>query len=190
MSRCRRIVPDGAILVPECAHRVFKGEIFDVYQWEQILFDGSHATFEMLKRPDTVKVIAVTDGGEIIMCNEMQPGGITRRQSLPGGRVDQTDISVVAAAQRELAEETGYTFHHWGLLDTVQRERKIDWFVYTFIAWGDGVRVEQRLDSGEDIEIVKGSFADMKAKQIFNIPLLASCETVDDMMRHCIMVKE
>jgi len=35
------------------AQRVFKGIIFDVYQWKQKMFDGSQGIFEMLKRPDT-----------------------------------------------------------------------------------------------------------------------------------------
>ena len=58
--------------VPSQAKRVFKGIIFDVYQWEQELFDGSKQTFEMLKRPDTVEVIAVKDGS-ILMSRQSQP---------------------------------------------------------------------------------------------------------------------
>ncbi len=36
--------------IPPNAKRVFKGIIFDVYQWQQKMFDGSKETFEMLKR--------------------------------------------------------------------------------------------------------------------------------------------
>ena len=35
--------------IPENAKRVFKGIIFDVYQWEQELYNGSKAVFEKLK---------------------------------------------------------------------------------------------------------------------------------------------
>lgn len=85
--------------VPSQAKRVFKGIIFDVYQWEQELFDGSKQTFEMLKRPDTVEVIAVKDGS-ILMSRQSQPNKHDFF-SLFGGRVEP-DEEPLAAAQREL----------------------------------------------------------------------------------------
>ena len=45
--------------LPENAKLVFKGIIHDIYQWEQEMFDGSKATFERIRRPDTTAVIAV-----------------------------------------------------------------------------------------------------------------------------------
>lgn len=38
--------------IPENAKLVFKGKIFDTYQWEQEMYDGSRVTFEKIKRPD------------------------------------------------------------------------------------------------------------------------------------------
>ena len=55
----RKFVPATAKLIPEEAKKVFQGEIFAVYQWPQEMFDGSFATFEMLRRADTVKILAV-----------------------------------------------------------------------------------------------------------------------------------
>jgi hypothetical protein len=55
----RAVVPKNAKVIPKQAQRVFKGQIFDVYQWPQKLFDGSTQTFEMLKRPDTLTVLAI-----------------------------------------------------------------------------------------------------------------------------------
>ena len=52
---------------PPQAKRVFKGMIFDVYQWEQEMYDGSTHTFEKIIRPDTVLVIPVTEDGKIII---------------------------------------------------------------------------------------------------------------------------
>lgn len=53
---------------------MFKGVIFDVYQWEQEMFDGTTQTFEKLKRPDTIMVIPVTEDGKIILTEQEQPG--------------------------------------------------------------------------------------------------------------------
>jgi len=68
----KKIVPINAVLIPDSAERVFEGKIYDVYQWPQRLYDGSTATFEMLRRPDTVQTIGVV-GDKIIVLNDEQP---------------------------------------------------------------------------------------------------------------------
>lgn len=47
------------VKIPSHATKVFSGVIFDVYQWEQELFNGNIATFEALRRPSTVIIIPV-----------------------------------------------------------------------------------------------------------------------------------
>jgi hypothetical protein len=59
--------------IPKKARRVFKGVIFDVYHWPQKMFDNSTVTFEMLKRADTLQVIAITPDKKILLLKEQQP---------------------------------------------------------------------------------------------------------------------
>ena len=66
----KKVIPSDAVLVPNQAERVFKGMIFDVYQWPQKFFDGTEGTFEMLKRPDTVSVICVVDDKILVIDDE------------------------------------------------------------------------------------------------------------------------
>jgi ADP-ribose pyrophosphatase len=47
------------VKIPPHASKVFSGIIFDVYQWDQQLFNGKIATFEALTRSSTVIVIPV-----------------------------------------------------------------------------------------------------------------------------------
>lgn len=176
-----RPIPDGAVLVPHDATCVFQGEIFDVYQWPQEMFDGSVETFEMIKRPDTVLLIAVDDNGEILACNEEQPGGIVRKEHLPAGRVDATDKTILDAAKRELAEETGYSFAEWGLLDVVQPEKKIEWFVYTFVARKVVAVEPTRHDAGEKIELTRTTLEALKLTSLKWMPKLAGFATLDDL---------
>jgi ADP-ribose pyrophosphatase len=68
----KQIIPDDASLIPDHAECVFKGVIFDVYQWQQELYDGTATTFERIRRPDTVEVIGVTDH-KILIVNDEQP---------------------------------------------------------------------------------------------------------------------
>ena len=65
--------------IPDNAKKVFGGVLFDVYQWEQELFDGTKTIFEKLKRPDTVVVFPVLDDGKILLTEQEQPGNRFRR---------------------------------------------------------------------------------------------------------------
>ena len=93
-----RVLPRGARLIPPEAKLVFRGEIYEVHQWPQKMPDGSVKTFEMLRRPDTVMVIALDEAGDALVIDEKQPGGIVRKNHLPVGRVDSSDESVLVAA--------------------------------------------------------------------------------------------
>lgn len=165
----RKYIPAWANLIPDEAKCVFSGEIYDVYQWPQELYDGSMATFEMLRRPDTVKVVAVVTPEEqkqlknvvklttseedlIVITKQRQP----RKDwyyDYPGGRVDEEDTDELAGAQREMQEETGLEFAHWKLVDVKQPFEKIDWLVYTYVATGLVQQTKQKLDAGEVIEV-------------------------------------
>lgn len=165
----RKYIPEWANLTPDEAKCVFSGAIYDVFQWPQELYDGSTTTFEMLRRPDTVKVIAVLTPEEqarlknvvklttfeedrIVITRQKQP----RKDwfyDYPGGRVDEEDIDELVGAKRELLEEAGLEFANWKLVDVKQPFNKIDWLVYTFVVSGLVRQAEQHLDAGELIEV-------------------------------------
>lgn len=149
VMRCIRDwgVDDMGKLPPQ-AKQVFKGIIFDVYQWGQKMFDGSTETFEMLKRPDTVEVITVV--GDKILVGEQEQPSIAPFVSLPGGRVESGE-EPLAAAKRELLEETGYAsadWEHWLSFDPYQ---KIEWSIHWYIARDAKKMQEPHLDAGEKI---------------------------------------
>jgi len=176
-----KILPKNAILIPESAELVFKGEIFDVYQWQQELYDGTFETFEMLKRPDTVTVIAV-DGDEIIVLDEEQPNGIIRRDSLPGGRVDPGE-EPVEAIKRELEEETGCVFNDWKLLSVVQPEKKLEWFKYLYVAFNKTGQFDTKHGAGEKIQVKRISFEGFKSKYQDEIKELRDIDTVEQLAK-------
>jgi len=176
-----RTLPKNAHLIPSDAKQVFKGEIFEVYQWQQELYDGTFETFEMLKRPDTVTVIAL-DGDDVIVLDEEQPNGIVRRDSLPGGRVDPVETPI-EAVKRELEEETGYQFNDWILLNVVQPEKKLEWFRYLYVAYNKTSEVETRHGAGERIEVKKISFVDFKNKYKDDIHELRGIDTAQQLTK-------
>ena len=163
----RTVLPRRAVLIPDHAEKVFKGIIYDTYHWTQELYDGSTATFEMLKRPDTVKVIAI-HRQKIVILEQEQPNQ-SLFYDIPGGIHDHEEEDEFVAAQRELFEETGMKFSDWKLVNIYQPHNKIEQFVYIFVASGLINQVEQRLDAGERISIRLLEFDE--AKQLLDSPM-------------------
>lgn len=136
--------------IPDNAIKVFSGIVFDVYHWQQEMFDGSTETFEAIKKKDTVTVVAIA-GDRIIVNEEEQPGyGVF--QALPGGRVEEGSL-VLDDAKRELAEETGYTSDDWQpwFVSDPWNAAKVEWNNHFFIARNCKKTQEQHLDAGEKI---------------------------------------
>lgn len=145
--------------IPAEAKKVFQGVIFSVYQWQQAMFDGSTATFEMLKRANTIEVIA-TQGDKILMSRQSQPNK-HNFYSLFGGRAEENEDPLVTA-KRELREESGLESDDWELLKSFQPVHKMDWEIFTFVARNCQKMAEPHLDPGEKIETIICSFEEFE----------------------------
>ena len=142
MSKSKNQLPSNAKLV-------FRGEIFEAWQWKQKMFDGSVEIFEKLKRPDTAQVIPVL-GNKILIQKQRQPDKLRSFISIPGGRSELNEKSL-DSAKRELIEETGYASKNWQLWKKQDPVGKIIWTVYTYIAKDCFYKQPPELDSGEKI---------------------------------------
>lgn len=143
--------PKSSQPIPGNAKKVFSGVMFDVYQWEQEMYDGGVRTFEKVKRADTVDVISITKDGNILVLEQQQPGKETFF-SLPGGRINEGE-DPLEAAKRELLEETGYASDELNLWLAVQPTGKVEWAMYFFIAKNCRKISQQELDGGERISV-------------------------------------
>ena len=92
----RKFVPEGAKLIPPEGELKFTGEVYEVFQWPEPMFDGTTATFEMLRRPDTVKIVAVKDG-KVVVTYQRQPRA-DWFYDFPGGKVE-TGFMIFRAAR-------------------------------------------------------------------------------------------
>lgn len=182
----RTIVPTGARLIPKEAKLVFQGVIYAVHQWEQELYDGSIATFEMLSRPDTIQVLAIKED-MLVLIYEEQPT-VRPAYGLPGGRHDVDSETELEAAKREVLEETGMTFGNWKLIRAWQPHSKVEQFVYLYLASDFVGQQSQHLDAGEKIEIKLVSLDEARAiagqDGSRGIPqdLLRGAKTMDDLI--------
>ncbi len=148
----RTVIPENAHLIPNTAKPVFRGKIYDIYHWPQKMYDGTTSVFEMLKRVDTVKVLAIKDG-KLIFLQDEQPGQKRSGLTLPGGRHDRPQETELDCAKREMMEETGMVFDHWRLAAAAQPSDEIEWFVYIFVAWDVQSVSAPTHGSGEKISI-------------------------------------
>lgn len=142
--------------IPAEAKKVFQGQIFSLWQWEQKLYDGSYMIWEGLKRADTVHTVGILSEGTILLTEDEQPG----RQGVltpPGGQVDE-DEKPEEAARREFQEETGYEigtlipWHHY------RASTRMDWYIWAFVGRDLRKVSEPHFDPGERARIMTFSF--------------------------------
>lgn len=119
--------------IPDNAEKVFQGVIFDVYQWQQKMFDGSYRTFEFLKRKHAAVAFCVFEDKTILINEEEQPGKPSFI-SLPGGGADAYDEEPLDVIKRELKEETGYVASSWKEVHMETNFPKVDWTIHYFVA--------------------------------------------------------
>lgn len=143
--------------IPHNAKKVFDGIIFDVFQWEQELFDGSTTTFEAATRQDSVLIIPTTKDS-ILLSYEEQPH-FPARLRLFGGRIEEHE-DPLTAGKRELLEETGLSSDDWTKFSEYNPDSVIQWKAYVYIARSVTKIQEPQPESGERIEVREHSFGD------------------------------
>ncbi|MDO9500889.1 NUDIX hydrolase [Falsiroseomonas sp.] len=74
------------------------------------------APWYVLDYPDWCVVVALTEDQRLVLVRQWRHGAQSWSLELPGGVIDRADRDPVAAAQRELQEETGYGGGEWRYL--------------------------------------------------------------------------
>lgn len=141
------------------AKQVHHGPIFNIYQWQQKMYDGSLATFERLKEKDSVVGICVTEDKKILLLKEEQPG---RKACLcfPGGGIEDGE-NPVEAVRRELTEETGYEAGEVVFWKARQLNPVSDRAFFTFILRGCVPTGQKTHEVGEKIAVSEITFEEM-----------------------------
>jgi ADP-ribose pyrophosphatase len=100
-------------MVPEEWQQVDAVTVFEKYDRAIVevhfkLPSGIIETFTVRVEPPTVAVVALTENEEVVLTRQFRPGPRKVIYELPGGHVEDEDEDIKSAAERELAEETGY----------------------------------------------------------------------------------
>lgn len=127
-----------------------------------LLPDGSHATREYIQHPGAVAVVPILDDGRVVMVRQHRyPIGKVILE-FPAGKRDAGE-DTLACAKRELQEETGYTAREWAFACEIHNAAAYSSeSIWIYLARGL-VAGPQKLDTGEFVEVVTLSEAELDA---------------------------
>ena len=92
---------------------IFQGRIMTV-RADPVLAKSGPGTREVVDRPPAAAVVAQTADGRVVVIRQFRWAVQRTLVELPAGLIDPGETPL-AAAQRELREETGYLADHWQL---------------------------------------------------------------------------
>ena len=95
------------------SQEIFDGVVVHLYKDTVQLPNGKPAIREVIRHVGAVAVVPVTDDGKVIVERQFRYPLNQVITEIPAGKLDSFTEDRLAAAQRELREETGYTADHW-----------------------------------------------------------------------------
>ncbi|WP_010650780.1 NUDIX hydrolase [Oceanobacillus massiliensis] len=90
------------------SEKIFNGKVINLQVDEVSLPNGKTSTRELIKHPGAVAVIPITKDNKIIFVEQYRKPLEKSLVEIPAGKLDNQE-NPLAAAVRELEEETGYT---------------------------------------------------------------------------------
>lgn len=109
------------------------------------------APYYVLSYPDWVHVAALTEDDELVLVEQYRHGAGASCLELPGGMMDAADPDPVAAARRELMEETGFAAGQWQLVSSLYPNPAMQTNrLHVVLATGCHRVAEPRLEDGEE----------------------------------------
>ena len=119
--------------------------------------------YYVLERPDAAIIFPLTEGGEVVLVRQYRPAIRQVELGLPAGLVDKGE-EPLAAAKRELLEETGYGGGGWEQLGALASSPSLkDNWAYLFLARNVIPRASLDLDEHERVEVVHAKPAEMRS---------------------------
>jgi 8-oxo-dGTP pyrophosphatase MutT (NUDIX family) len=113
------------------------------------------APYYVLEYPPWVNVLALTPENKAVLIKQYRHGIRETILEFPGGALDEKDASIVAAAQRELREETGYAAEAWRETGAVYANPANHTnTIHCFLAFGAKCIHEPEREHTEHIEVL------------------------------------
>lgn len=132
---------------------IFDGQIVHLVCDDITLPNGQAATREVILHNGAVCIVPVTENNEIIMERQYRYPFDEVIWEIPAGKIDKGETDPLAAALRELREETGYTAENMQFIGMYYPSPAIlSEKIYMYIATGLK-KGEQELDEDEFLDV-------------------------------------
>ena len=145
--------------IPQSSEIVYHGVIFDVERMQVSLPDGKPARRDLVRHRGACAIVAINAQQELVLVRQYRAAFDDIVVELPAGKIDPGEDPRVCA-ERELAEETGYTSAHWQKLTVMLSSPGFcDEVLHIYLA--TDIRGGQRhLDEGEFVDVQLVPFHD------------------------------
>ena len=132
---------------------ITKGRVIDYYHDTMLMPDGSTVEWDLIDHVGAAAVVAVREDGKLLMVKQYRNPLERQTIEIPAGKLDSRDEDPKVAAERELAEETGYVCDNIEYLTTIYTtvafcNEKIDIYVARNLT-----KTHQHLDDDEFIDV-------------------------------------
>ncbi|MDZ7746908.1 MAG: NUDIX hydrolase [Halobacteriales archaeon] len=132
---------------------------FDVREDAVTFPDGSTGQYHSVTEPDAVVILPFTSEGDVVAIEEWRQAVGRVNLGLPAGGLEPDDDDLVAAARRELTEETGYEADRLERVAAVEPANGLlDATHHHFVAHGCEPTAAQSLDENESIRVTERDF--------------------------------
>ena len=136
------------------SQEIFDGAIVHLFKDTVTLPNGNPATREVIRHIGAVAVVPVADDGKVIVERQFRYPLDQVITEIPAGKLDSFTEDRLAAAKRELEEETGYTADTWTALGDFHPtaaycDEKITLYLATGLHQG-----ERHLDEDEFLNVM------------------------------------
>lgn len=120
--------------------------------------------FHLLESPEWASVLAVTADSQVVLVRQYRHGAGRSSLELPAGVIDAGELPL-AAAQRELEEETGFVAAQWHPLMTVNPEpARHRTRAHFFVALGAEPTGTSRLEPSEVLSVELAPSTELMAR--------------------------
>ena len=139
--------------IKETSEEIFDGQVLHLYKDTVSLPNGKNAIREVIRHIGAVAIVPMTEDGKVVIERQFRYPLNCVITEIPAGKLDAKMEDRLAAAKRELEEETGYLANEWiPLGDYVPAAAYCDEVITMYLAKGlkKGVR---NLDEDEFLNI-------------------------------------